>query len=341
MVQGRWGTLVRARQGSVCSRLAQARVGRSGRDRWLVAGPSRHGADARSGRLMKEANGTRRGRRRAAASIAIATMLALAVSACSAVGGSPTQGSLPSAIPMPSDALVVVGQGGGYDGGDLLYAFSSSRDPAATLAAYTAQLEVAGYAAAGHDGAWVLFRKGTLVIAVRSGPGGPPTDLLVRLLPAADGMPGAAATPGTGAVNGNPNPGANGNPAAGSKSNGNAGSGAGGNSNPAAGSKNGGGSAGGGHPNPGANGSPNPGANASASPGTRDGANGNADPGANANPGSNANPNPGANGNPGSNANPNPGANGNPAPGSNGNTSASPAAVLVPAPGSASIQFGE
>ena len=144
---------------------------------------------------------------------------------------------LPDGIPVPADAAVVVGPGGGYDAGATLYAFSSDLGPAAALGGYEAQLTAAGYARVGSNGPWQLYRYGATLVAVRAGQSGPPTDLLVRVtttrataMPAggsaqagggggvggtggasgaASGGPatGSSAAAGTSSANGNPNPG--------------------------------------------------------------------------------------------------------------------------------------
>lgn len=89
--------------------------------------------------------------------------------------------SLPDGIPAPSHASVVVGQGGGYDAGAALFAFSSDLAPAAALKGYEKELAASGFTAAGTDASWVLFRRGRIVVGIRVGESGPPTDLLVTV----------------------------------------------------------------------------------------------------------------------------------------------------------------
>ncbi len=188
--------------------------------------------------------------------------IAVALTACStsAAGtGAPT--GLPDGIPVPADAAVVVGQGGGYDAGATLYAFSSDLGPAAALGGYEAQLTTAGYARVGSSGPWQLYRLGATLVAVRAGQSGPPTDLLVRVTtsratpsPAGggaqaggsgsasnstasgDGTGSGAAAGANGAANGNPASNAGGKPVPGANgaANGNPASNAGGNPVPGA-----------------------------------------------------------------------------------------------------------
>ncbi len=203
-------------------------------------------------------------------------VIALAVAACSSTAPGPTTSSagLSDGIPMPADAVVVVGQDGGYDAGATLYGFSSDLAPADAARAYAAQLLAAGFTRAGRNGTWSLYRNGALLVAIRVGASGPPTDLLVRVnrlsaRPAPSGTEGRSAGNGYLGTNGKPN--GNGNPMLGG------------------------------------NGKPNGNAAAVGS-GASPTRGGNSDPGANANPNSNANPN--ANGNANPNANANPGAGG-------------------------------
>ena len=197
-------------------------------------------------------------------------VIALAVAACSstAPGSTTPSAGLPDGIPVPAEAVVVVGQDGGYDAGATLYGFSSDLAPADAARAYAAQLLAAGFTHAGRNGTWSLYRDGALLVAVRVGASGPPSDLLVRVTrlsahpaPSATGSGGKGngnlGTNGKPSGNGNPTLGGNGkpdgNPAA-----------VGGNGNPARGSS--------GHP--GANANANPNANPANA-----GATGNPDPG--------------------------------------------------------------
>ena len=239
--------------------------------------------------------------------------IALAIGACSTSAAGPsTPSGLPDGIPIPADAAVVVGPGGGYDAGATLYGFSSDLGPAAALHGYAAQLVAAGFARAGTNGPWELYRHGATLVAVRAGGSGPPTDLLVRIttLPATASPAGASAQAGgssghsggssagagSSKANGNPNPGANGN---------------------ASGNRN---------PNPGANGNASGNGLPAATPAPNGAAGATAAPNGNAFGAGNGNPDPGANGNAGGNGNPDPGANGNA--GGNG----LPAATPVPQP---------
>ena len=193
--------------------------------------------------------------------LALLATRALAVAACSTSAAGPgTPSGLPDGIPVPADAAVVVGQGGGYDAGATLYGFSSDLAPAAALHGYGTQLAAAGYARAGTSGRWQLYRHGTTLVAIRTGESGPPTDLLVRVTtnpatpaPAGGGTqagsPGSAssgisnghggggsAATGTSGANGNPAGNAGGNPAPGANgnANGNPAGNAGGNPAPGA-----------------------------------------------------------------------------------------------------------
>ena len=184
--------------------------------------------------------------------LAVLATLALALAACStSTAGPGTPSGLPDGIPVPADAAVVVGQGGGYDGGATLYGFSSDLGPAAALHGYASQLAAAGYSPAGTSGRWQLYRHGTTLVAVRAGQSGPPTDLLVRVTttpataPPAGGSAraggsasassgngtGSAAAAGTSSANGNPAGNAGGNPVPGANgaANGNPAGNAGGN----------------------------------------------------------------------------------------------------------------
>ncbi len=89
--------------------------------------------------------------------------------------------SLPDGVPVPSRASVVVGQGGGYDAGATLYAFSSDFGPTAALKDYEKELLAAGFTAEGSNGPWALYRHGAMLVAVRVGESGPPTDLLLKV----------------------------------------------------------------------------------------------------------------------------------------------------------------
>ncbi len=141
--------------------------------------------------------------RAAPRALVLASMLTLA--ACSAASPfASTSPALPDGIPTPSQAAVVVGEGGGYDAGTTLFAFSSNLAPASALERYEAQLTSAGFVAAGTDGAWRLFRHGQTLLAIQAGQSGPPTDLLLRLSAggSAAGSGGNGETAGSGGSTG-------------------------------------------------------------------------------------------------------------------------------------------
>ena len=135
---------------------------------------------------------------------ALAGILAAACTASVATGPSPAM--LPTFLPMPADAVVIVGTDGpGYDAGAQVYGFSSELSPAQTLARYVEALGAAGYAAAGTDATWHLFRGRGYLIAVQVGSSGPPTDLVVRIQTEPTSPP-ATGNPGNGNSGGNGKP---------------------------------------------------------------------------------------------------------------------------------------
>ncbi len=237
------------------------------------------------------------------------TAIVIALAGCSGLSAASFAASaLPDGIPTPSEAAVVVGQGGGYDAGARLFAFSSNLAPADAIHHYEAQLTAAGFEPAGSSGTWTLYRNGVTLLAIRAGESGPPTDLLVRVMtgsPASSGLPETAGgTVGHGSSAGGGSNGANGG-ASGGNSGGNS-SNAGGNSGNAGGNS---GNAGGSSGNNGANSvaSPNPNGNAGGNSGASSNPNGNAGGNSVASP----NPNGNAGGNSGASPNPNGNAGGN------------------------------
>lgn len=115
---------------------------------------------------------------------AVVLLLGAALAAACAQGASPSSptSQFPAALPQPGDSVVIVGAGGaGFDAGTRLYGFSSDLAPAAALRGYAAQLKSGGFVARGSDGLWDLYGNGSLVVAVRVGASGPPTDLFVRV----------------------------------------------------------------------------------------------------------------------------------------------------------------
>ena len=136
--------------------------------------------------------------------LACLTAIAIAIAGCTGLPpASLVASALPDGIPTPSQAAVVVGQGGGYDAGARLFAFSSNLAPADAIHSYETQLTAAGFEPAGSSGTWALYRNGATVLAVRAGASGPPTDLLVRVMA---GPPASSGTPETaGGANGHGN----------------------------------------------------------------------------------------------------------------------------------------
>jgi hypothetical protein len=223
--------------------------------------------------------------------LAFLTAIVVALAGCSGLSAaSPAASALPDGIPTPSEAAVVVGQGGGYDAGARLFAFSSNLAPADAMHHYEAQLTAAGFEPAGTSGTWTLYRNGVTLLAIRAGESGPPTDLLVRVMAASPASSGTPETAG-----------------------GTAGHGSSTGSGPNAG--NGGANQGGGNPGTAGGNAANPtggnaGGNSGESPNPNSNAGGNS--GASPNPNSNAGGNSGASPNPNSNAGGNSGASPNP-----------------------------
>ncbi len=96
---------------------------------------------------------------------------------------------------MPAQATLVMGaQGGGSDANAKVYGFTSSLPPDEAQRAYTAELRAAGYLPMGEAGGWLLFRNSAgVVLAVSFGLSGPPTGIVVRVLP--PGSPTTSASP--------------------------------------------------------------------------------------------------------------------------------------------------
>ena len=118
---------------------------------------------------------------------------AVLAAACATGGsGAPSQVALPSDIPMPAQATLVLGaQGGGTDANAVMYGFTSNLPPAEARLAYAAELRAAGYLPTGEEAGWFLFRNSAgVVLAISFGSSGPPTGIVVRVLP-----PGSTPTP--------------------------------------------------------------------------------------------------------------------------------------------------
>ena len=118
---------------------------------------------------------------------------AVLAAACATGGsGAASQAVLPSDIPMPAQATLVMGaQGGGTDANAMVYGFTTNLPPAQARLAYVAELRAAGYLPTGEAAGWFLFRNSAgVVLAISFGSSGPPTGIVVRVLP-----PGSTPTP--------------------------------------------------------------------------------------------------------------------------------------------------
>lgn len=112
---------------------------------------------------------------------ALVAFVGLFAAACAVSAPTPAP-SLAEQLPVPSGAVLDIGQDGpGYDGEATFVTYVSQLPPDEAFASYDSQLLQAGFARDGQDGAWMLFSRGTLTIAVSVPDQGPPTTIIVRM----------------------------------------------------------------------------------------------------------------------------------------------------------------
>ena len=88
------------------------------------------------------------------------------------------------AMVVPDGAAIDVGTDGpGLDDGVPFFAFRSPLSPSATRTSYARDLVTAGYEARGDRDGWTLYVRGTDRLAVRVADTGPPTSIVVKVLP--------------------------------------------------------------------------------------------------------------------------------------------------------------
>ena len=88
------------------------------------------------------------------------------------------------AMVVPDGAAIDVGTDGpGLDDGVPFFAFRSPLSPSATRTSYARDLVTAGYEARGDRDGWTLYVRGTDRLAVRVADTGPPTSIVVKILP--------------------------------------------------------------------------------------------------------------------------------------------------------------
>ncbi len=128
----------------------------------------------------------------------VVAFVVLFAAAC-AVGAPAPSPSLADQLPVPSGAVIDIGQDGpGYDGEATFVTYVSQLPPDEAFASYDGQLLGAGFVRDGQDGAWMTFSRGTLTIAVSVPDEGPPTTIIVRMRNAEATGTSAARTTGQG-----------------------------------------------------------------------------------------------------------------------------------------------
>jgi chitodextrinase len=111
----------------------------------------------------------------------LVAFVGLFAGACAVIAPTPAP-SLAEQLPVPSGAVLDIGQDGpGYDGEATFVTYVSQLPPDEAFASYDSQLLAAGFVRNGQDGAWILFSRGTLTIAVSVPDEGPPTTIIVRM----------------------------------------------------------------------------------------------------------------------------------------------------------------